>query len=304
MIDTEKNNTARKLFADAANHALSVEERSQLERKELARGAWREGKVESAILILETVKSERMSPRVAGEVFVTESAFRSEVHDYAGSLESLNRAALFIDACGVRVQGSFYLQRGLAHRRLGNIDAALTDYAGALACYETLGDSDYTSSLLINLSELYLKSGDAKTARSYIDRAFELLDAGSTHPCNAYDTLANVLMAEGSLVKAWSAAERALALAGDNEGWRNDCISTRDRIKVGLMEFMVPIAKPADLEKLKIDVVRHALQIANGSTVEAAKMLETSHQVVAYTAEKHGLARKPARKKSIIKGLS
>lgn len=282
---------------------LTAVERSQLETKELARGAWREGQTQNALLILGSITAEEMSPRVAGEVFVTEAAFRSELGDFAGSLESLQRAGPFIDECGLRVRGSFYLQRGLAKRRLGDIDGALTDYAGAASYWEELGETDYQIAALINLAELYLKTGDLEQAGEHIDSAFRVLTPGSTHYGNAHDTKARVLLAEGDLAGAAVYSRLAVQAAGDNEGWKTAALETQDRIKAQIVDLAAHALTIKDLTKLKREMIERALETSGGSVVEAARLLETSHQVVAYTAKENGLTRTAprVRRKSIIK---
>lgn len=282
---------------------LTNTEQSQLERRELARGAWREGQIENALLILSSVTQEEMTPRVAAEVFVTEAACLCAVHDFEGALRSLTKAAPFVDRALWRVQGCFYFHRALAYRNLGDTDAALTDYAGSLAFWQQTDDADYEIAALINLAELYLMRSDLDEANEYIDRVFNLLTEGATHVCNAYDTKARILLAEGCLVHAWRAINKAIAAAGENEIWRRDCEATRERIKKELLKFMVPVVTMEDVDNLKVDIVRYALIATDGSPVAASRLLHTSHQLIGYIADKNGIARNPARKKSIIKSL-
>lgn len=280
---------------------LTPTEKSQVERRELARGSWRDGEIENALLILRSVTQEEMTPRVAAEVFVTEAACLCALDDFENALGSLEKAVPFIDQAIARVQGCFYFHRALVYKNLGKTDAALTDYAGSLIYWEQAGETDYYIAALNNLANLYREKNDLVRARRYIDRAFALLTERSTHFCGAHDTQAKILLAEGHLVRAWRTVQIAINAAGENEIWKRDCLATQAEIKKQLLEFIVPIVTVDDVDNLKVDLVRYALKITEGSTVEAARLLNTSHQLIAYTADKKGLERKPQRRKSIIK---
>lgn len=280
---------------------LRAADLSQLERKELARGAWREGQVENALLILETVMQEEMRPRVAGELLVTKASFQCALKDFAGASRSLKDAAEFIDLCDARVRGSFYFHRALVHRNEEDIAAALTDYAGSLIYWQEAGDTDYEIAARINLAELHLLRDDPQQARKEIDQAFELLTPQSTHYCNAYDTKAKILLRQGELGKAVIHARVAIEAAGENEIWKADALATFESIKAKVLEGAERVLTVKDLKDLKRRIIENALQASGGSVVEAARLLDTSHQLIAYTAAAKGLARSARRKKSIIK---
>lgn len=302
MFETSKYITASQNFCAMNTYTdLTFAEKSQVERRELARGSWRDGEIENALLILRSVIEEEMTPRVAAEVFVTEAACLCALNEFEGALGSLEKAAPFVDQALARVQGCFYFHRALVYKNLGDTDAALTDYAGSLIYWEQSGESDYYIAALNNLANLYREKGDLAQARRYIDRAVVLLTNESTHYCNVHDTQAKILLAEGHLVCAWRAIQIAINAAGDNEIWKRDCLATRDEIKKQLLDFIVPVVTVDDVDRLKVDLVRYALGAAEGSIVGAAKLLNTSHQLIAYTAEANGLQRKPQRRKSIIK---
>lgn len=280
----------------------SAKDRSQLERKELARGAWREGNVENALLIIRSVLTEEMSPAVAAACYSAEAGFLAEMEDFEGSLESLQKMSPFLEAASVEIQGTFYNQRGRAHRRLGNYDAALTDYTGALALWQGCGDRNYEGAAYINLAECYLIMKDVEEAYLNIAQAFAVLPTDSEYLCNAYDTKAKVLLADGKAERAFQCIEKALSLTGGNETWERTFLDTRDQIKERLMELLVPVAVMKDADDLKVKMVRYALQKADGSVTIAAELLGTSHQVIAYTADHNDIDR-AHRKKSIIKPL-
>jgi tetratricopeptide (TPR) repeat protein len=282
--------------------ALSERDRGQLEQKELARGAWREGNFENALLIIRSVLSEEMSPQVAAECYSAEAGFLADLGDFRGSLESLRRMAPFLEYADIRIQGTFYNARGRAHKNLGDIDAAITDYTGALAFWQECGDRDYLGAVSINIAELYLKLGDLKQADLNVDRAIEVLPRGSEYLCNAYDTKAKILLENGQFVKALGLIEEALDLAGDHGEWQKRFKETREQIVNKLQDVLIPLIGVKELDDLKVRMVRRALEKTDGSLKQAADMLGTSRQAVTYIADHNGLERM-YRKKSIIKPL-
>lgn len=279
---------------------LSAVDQDQLERKELARGAWREGNIESALLLIRSVLSEPMSPRVAAECYSVEAGCLADLGDFVGSLDSLQRMAEFLDSADVRIQGTFYNARGRAYRNLGRVDDALTDYSGALAYWQECGDRNYEGAVSINLAECYLRLEDLEQATQNIDHAFKVLPDGSEYWCNAYDTKAKVLLASGKAQQALSLIERAMELSGGNGLWEKTFLETKAAIKDRLLNMLAPLATMQDVERLKVQMIRHALDKAGGSITLAAAIIKTSHQVLAHAADSNGLAR-TRRKKSIIR---
>jgi len=279
---------------------LTARDREQLERKELARGAWREGQVDNAILIIDSVLSEEMSPEVAAACLSAKAGFLASKNDYMGALETLREMAPFLETADVRVQGTFYNTRARAHRNLNHLDEALTDYTGALALWQLCGDKNYEGAVSINLAELYLILGDIRQADQNAEHALRVLPKDSEYLCNAYDTKAKVLLADSQALKALNLITLALESAGNHEEWLRRFTETQTLIKERLLSSLVPLVNVPDLESLKVRVIRYALDKAGGSVTIAAKKLSTSHQVVSYTADAHGIERSK-RKRSIIK---
>src|ERR1041385_4616796 len=208
---------------------LTAKDREQLERKELARGAWREGQIDNALLIIDSVLAEEMSPAVAAACYSAKAGFLSSKRDFAGALETLRRMAPFLESADVRIQGTFYNTRARARRNLNNLDDALTDYTGALALWQSCGDKNYEGAVSINLAELCLILGDTKQANANADRALRVLPKDSEYLCNAYDTKAKILLADGQALKALGLIERALETAGDHEEWQTRFAETQSK---------------------------------------------------------------------------
>jgi tetratricopeptide (TPR) repeat protein len=278
----------------------SATDRGQIDRAERARGAWRDGNLDSADLLIDTVLGEKMSPAVAAKCYSIKAGIALARKDAAAAMRALDKMAPFLEAANIRIQGTFYLQRGRAHRSLNNIDAALTDYSGSLALWQMCGDKNYEGAAYINLAECYLRLSDIEQAYFNIEQAFAVLPDLSEYLCNAYDTKAKILLADGKTEKAYRLIEKALASSGGNELWEKEFLETKTRIKERLICLLVPLAKMKDLDVMKLQMVQNALEKAQGSVTIAAEMLGTSHQVIAYTADAQGLDRSK-RKKSIIK---
>lgn len=279
---------------------LSARDRSQLEQKELARTAWRDGNLDSADLLIDLVLSEEMSPSVAAQCYSAKAGFALARKDAEGAMDALRKMAPFLDAADIRIRGTYYLLRGRASRQLSNIDGALTDYSGAVALWQMCGDKNYEGAAYINLAECYLTQDNIEQAYPNIERAFAVLPMTSEYLCNAYDTKAKILLADGKTEEAYRLIEKALDSSGGNELWEREFLQTKAKIKERLIELLVPLAKMTDLDEIKLQMVRNALERAGGSVTIAADILGTSHQVIAYTADARGLGRSK-RKKSIIK---
>lgn len=261
---------------------LSEIERSQLERRSLAVGSWAQGDIENASMILDSVLAEAMTPRVAVQCFVSQAAFRVDVGDYSGSLESLEQAARFLEAADVRFQGAFHNQRARVHKELGHVDAALTDYAGASACFEMAGDRDYQGAALLNTAGLYLLISDLAAARASVGKSIAILSQiNSIYLSQAYDTLANIELADGRIEQSVLAIGKAFELVGENEAWRKTFIQTRDKIDKKLAE----VSK--SLHAVNADIVRWALIRTGGNLTQTGKLTGLTHKGVSYIVDRH-----------------
>lgn len=261
---------------------LSDIERSQMERRSLAVGSWAQGDIENASTILNSVLGEPMTPRVAVQCFVSQAAFRVDVGDYSGSLDSLENAARFLEAADIRFQGAFHNQRARVHKELGHIDAALTDYAGASACFELAGDRDYQGAALLNTAGLYLLIGDLAAARASVGQSFAILSQiNSVYLCQAYDTLANIELADGRLEHAVTAIGKAFELVGENGIWRQTFIETRDKIDEKLREVS------SSLHQVNVDLVRWGLIKTGGNLTQTGNLAGLTHKGVSYIVDRY-----------------
>lgn len=261
---------------------LTDVERSQMERHDWAVDSWKQGDIEKANIFLDAVLAEDLTPRMAARCFVSRAAFRAEAGDYAGSLESIDQAAPFIDEADLQTQGSFHNQRARLHNRQGNVDAALMDYAGASACFEVAGEFSLGGAALLNVSELYLQKKDLDQARTYIDRALPLLiESDSVYLPQAFDTLANLELACGQIEKAVIAIERAFQLVGENEIWRQDFLKTRNKIREKIKQVS------SALHGVNVEMVRWALIKTNGNLTHAGNLTGLNRKGVSFIIDRH-----------------
>lgn len=213
----------------------TLTEQSQLDRKEMAKGAWASGATDNAQLILDTVLGEEMSPAIRVECYVTRATFCSDQGHYQSALDALRLAAPDLDSVSPYVQGTFFNERARANKAFGNTDQALTDYAGASACFELAGHRVYEGAVSINSAGLYLKLGRLLEAKIHVERAITIFTAeGSEYLAQAYDTLANILLTEDKLPEALKTADKAVGLIVKNRAWLQTALITRGRIKAKL----------------------------------------------------------------------
>ena len=285
--------------------SVSAIERSQFERIELARGSWATGQIENALLILESVKGERMSAPVAAECFVAEAAFRIDAGDRDGSMQSLTKAAPYIDHATLSVQGAFYHQRGRINKEAGNLDAAFTDYAGAEACWREIGASEKLGAVVLNLAGLSLKLGDLTRAHQYALNAIDIFTQNdSFYISQAYDTQAQIYLAEGKIRAALESINLALSLVGENNHWQKEFLETKDRIVAAIIDLIK--AAGHNLSSIQKEMVRRALIKHNGNLTRASKDIGMSRKGMSYVVDQNEdleslRVERRVRRKSIIK---
>lgn len=256
---------------------VSESERSQLDRKGLAVSVWRDGRPADALIVLESVLSEEMSPQVAAECWVTQAAFRAEEKDWEGSLLSLEQAAPFIDEASLRVRGSYYHQRARAHKEMGELDEALTDYSGAVAYRQADNDREFEGAALLNLAGVYLELNDPEKAQEYVARALKLLEeTGSSGVSQAHETQASIYLLLGQFQLALDSVDKALSMVGENELWQADFLKKRAEIETQLLHRI----GVDTIEDAKVLMARNALLQTDGSLTNAAKLIGLTHKGV------------------------
>lgn len=266
---------------------LSATERSQIERRSLALGAWKDGQVENAELILDTVLSEETSPRVAGACWISKAGFRAESGDFSGSRQALKMASSFVDSVDIETRGSFYFQRARVYRALGDTDSALTDYSGAAACWEESGNREKQGAAFLNLAELYLGVDELSTATENLNQSLALLkETGSFYLPQAYDTHAKILIKQNRPALALEAITQALSLVGDNEIWRKEFEQTKRTVEFRLLDLL-GVKTLSDCDRLKVVVTEKALRETGGSLSAAGRVLDATHHAVSYIVDQN-----------------
>lgn len=294
------------MIAETPTISLSSIERIQLDQIESAKGAWKEGRSKDALILLELVKGKPASNRLKAACHVAEAAFYAELGDFERSREALDVAAPVIDSAPVSVRAAFYHQRARIRKRSGTIDAALTDYAGAEVLWGEIGANHDQGSAILNVSECYLSLGDLEAAQREVLKAFELFQkSNSFYLPHAHDTQAKIHLAEGRLEAAAESIDKALA-AVTREDWRAEFLATQERIEIRLLAAL-QVNHLSDLDRIRLDMVRRALQQSSGSPAAAAELLDVTRHAVEWIVDHHPQEleryRMPRRirRKSIIK---
>lgn len=269
------------MITEESRTSLSVAERSQLDRVQMARGSWAAGQIDNALLIIESVKSEAMSPRVAAECFVAEAAFRIDSGDRSGSMKSLAAAAPSIDSAPLSVRGAFHHQRGRLHKEAGDLDAAFTDYAGAETCWREIGATEKLGAVVLNLAGVCLKLNDVTRAHDYAIKAVEIFtQTESFYISQAYDTQSQIFLAEGKIQAALFSIDKALTVVGDNDTWRAEFEITKEKIIGAIIDLIM--AANLDVTAVQREMVRHALVKHGGNLTKASKEIGMSRNGVSY----------------------
>ena len=265
---------------------LTTEELRQLDQKELALGLWRQGQPENALLILVAVLSQLMTDRIAAEIWTAQSGIEIELGQFEESQRSLDVAGRFIDEADAFVHGLFYYNRARVHKEFNRIDAAITDYSGAVIFLHEAGLKDREATAYNSLACLYLKIGDKQRARECIDQALAIDLNGSTYECQILDTLAEIQLAEGQLDAANKTIREALDRVGENDLWRKGFSLTQDKIETELLRVL-GVRVVQDLDSVRARMTRRALQKTSGNLSQAGKLLGVDHRGVNSIISQH-----------------
>lgn len=281
--------------------ALSPTEQSQIERIGEAKILWREGRSEDALILVESVKSEAMTPFVAAECYVNEAVFYAEAGDFGQSMKSLDKAAPFIDSASVSARGTFHNQRARISNHFKNTDSALTDYAGAAALWEETGNKEKQGAAYLNVAECYLKLGDADEAQANLRKAFSLLGKSLYLP-QAHDTQAKIHLATGRLADAAKSIATALSMDCPDT-WRAEFLATKDQVEERLLEAL-QVGKFSEWETIKLNMVRRALQRSAGNPAGAASLLGVTRFAIQSLIDHHPKELEPYRKQKRVRRKS
>jgi tetratricopeptide (TPR) repeat protein len=192
-------------------------------------------------------------------------------------MESLNNAAPHIDRATLSVRGAFYHQRGRINKEMGMLDAAFTDYAGAEVYWREIGATEKVGAVALNLAGLCLHRGELETAHEYVARAIEVFaQSESFYITQAYDTEAQIFLAEGKIDAALRSIERALILVGDNDAWRQEFEATKKKIINTLVSLVA--ASGLKLSTLQRELMRLALIKHGGNITRAARDIGMSRK--------------------------
>jgi tetratricopeptide (TPR) repeat protein len=290
------------MLTETPGMSSSSSERDQLERKQSAISVWREGRIADALLIINALLAEDLTPRVVAECRIAQSAFLADSGDFAGSHQALEAAAPFLDSLEMPLRASFYLQRARIRKEQGLFDAALTDYAGAEMYWRECGEHQKAGAAILNVAGCYLALGDITAVHQQVSQAKAVfLQTNSFYLSQAYDTEALAYLAEGKLEQAMESINTALRIVGDsNEKWRSEFLVTRDKIEMQLLKTL-QVNTLADCDGLKVGIVRRALCASTGRPADAALILGVTRHAVESLINNHPEELEPYRMKRRIR---
>lgn len=266
---------------------LSRIEQSQIDRLEMAKGCWREGRYEDSLLLVDTVLAERLESEISVIAWIQRATFQSEQGEHGSALESLEHAAPDLDSASTYVQGTFFSERGRAYKALGKTDAALTDYTGAKIAFEAVGHLEYLATTEKNIAGLYLKLNEIPQAHEHIEKSIRIFtELKSDTLCQAYDTLAEIFLLEGKLEAAAEANRQSIDRCPDNEPWLASFHELRETIEEICLNIM-EISTVQNLERVKVNMVRRALAKEKGSVTRAGLLLGLDHRGVDRIVKRH-----------------
>lgn len=230
--------------------------------------------------------------------------------DLVASLKTLNEGGPLVDLAPADLRGKYFGQRALAHRGLGETDAALVDYEQARDCAHEVGNLRTEASIRNNIAVIYNESGRRDEALRELEcaaRVFSQLH-DDLNLGNCYDTRAQILISMANYNEALRYSEKAVRLLADDPSL-DGALAHHGLAMIGV--GLSHLRKPESIEafnarhtlaqeidtSLSSELIESALKRSNGHVLGAAKMLHVSHSVLIKLIAKYNLERVPKRRR-------
>lgn len=231
---------AKDLFSESARGYQADGQIEQAEKAQirLAVCYWREGQIENARAMLESLSVSGVSSEVKAEAGITLAALAVHNEQWATVLEILKNVEPFMASQRLVLTGCFHNQRGIALEEMGDIDRAIQDFTVAGDIFETCEHRPYEAKVSNNLAVLYPLRSEFGKAHAHADRAitvYESLHLGM-FLARATETKATIFLTEHKYSEALKLANRAIEIIErqDERGWLAESLRTRARILLGL----------------------------------------------------------------------
>lgn len=219
---------------------------------EAARALFAVGDYNDVLSLIEPIISdEEASVSDRCDALRLRACVESERGQWVGCLGTLKDAAPLIDLMPADKRAKFYGQRALAHRNVGEVDAALVDYEEARYWAKKAGDQQTEASVRNNLAKIYSDVGRGEEAIVEVDAAIKIATErqDEINLGRYYDMKAQVLIIRSEYEAAIENGKRAVGLLGhlsDTHTALIEARSTYSRALIGLaalyLEHPDPVA--------------------------------------------------------------
>lgn len=150
----------------------------------------------------------------------------------------LTSIEMLLDVVPALVQGKFYLNRGMAARRLRRTQDAIADYNKASELFESVSALRWEAAAVNNLAGVYTDHHQYMIAHGFAERAISLFQqlGDKAHEGMAWDQNAKVFLAEENFTNAERDARKAVSLLsdGDNQAWHAGVLITHGVALAGM----------------------------------------------------------------------
>ncbi|MFN2480623.1 MAG: tetratricopeptide repeat protein [Pyrinomonadaceae bacterium] len=219
---------AKNLISESAAlfAAAGETEREAEALRELGYCYWREGAHDEARVMLRESLSRltEESGEERAQTLLRLAIVESSATRYNDALRILTEAApLFESSANDAKRGTFHMELAVVlealsagERREDYSDRALVEYAAASFHFERAGHTRYRAAAENNFAHLLFRRGDYEEAHAHLDCARRLFASlrDASHTAQVDETRARLLLAEGRVAEAESAARAAVRALG------------------------------------------------------------------------------------------
>lgn len=189
------------------------------------------GENNEALMLADALLSEQ---KAASDVVFAASGVKGlallNLGDVAASEQAFESVAMLLPAVPSLTQGRFFLSRGMLHRKIGRLDAAIADHECAAAAFRNAGSARYEAAARNNVAVVYTEQGRYAEARETAEAALNVFIQIGDRACEAkaWDQLARIYERESNFVEMERCAAAAVRLLSDSdrESWLAEALIT------------------------------------------------------------------------------
>lgn len=240
-----------------------------------------------------------------------QASAESELKLYSASRSTLEAIAPLIEYGSAHQQAHFYGQRAHLHRKIGSLDAALTDYEGARVWALASEDDSTIARVRNNLAKIYSELGRFDEAVKESDLAIAIARRRGEDELlgRYYDQRAQVLVDMRDYPEALKYSEKAMDLLRDSPSLA-EARNTHGRALISLGGLFLETDDPLETFKAKHDAVKIiqvtlnkelvgiALEKSHGKVLPAATLLGVRHSAIVKFTKSNAMERRPSWRRS------